>query len=273
MSLELDYPVQLLCEIAGVSRSSYYKYKNRPAKKDAAIERIITDIYKKSHKRAGYRTIRYILRNEYGLVVNHKKIQRIMRESNIQSIIRKKRKKPEDRSIIKENILNRDFSASRPGEKYATDITYIPTARKMAYLCTVIDLYNNEPVAWNISDTADKDISINTIRSLSRKVDLRNSIIHSDQGVQYTNKSYVELLERLQVKQSMSRKGNCWDNAKAESFFSQYKCEAIKLMKNKIKDLDNVKQITMEYMNYYINHRPQKALGGLSPSAYRTKNT
>jgi transposase InsO family protein len=237
MSLELEYPVQLLCEIAGISRSSYYRYKKRPVKKDTVIEARIVEIYKKSNRRAGYRTIRYILRNEYGLVVNHKKIQRIMRENNIQSIVRKKRKKPEEKSIIKENILNRDFSASRPGEKYATDITYIPTSRKMVYLCTVIDLYNNEPVVWNISDTADKDISLNTIRSLSRKVDLRDSIIHSDQGVEYTNKSYVELLEKLRVKQSMSRKGNCWDNAKVESFFSQYKCEAIKLMKNKIKDL------------------------------------
>jgi putative transposase len=272
MSLELDYPVQLLCEIAGISRSSYYKYKNKPVSKDTAIDKIIIDIYNKTNKRAGYRTIKFILRNRYGLIVNHKKIQRIMRENNIQSIIRKKRKKCSEKSIIKENILNRDFRATRPGEKYVTDITYIPTQRKMIYLCTAIDLYNNEPVAWNISDTADKSLSLNTIKSLSRKVDLRNSIIHSDQGVHYTNKSYAELLERLQVKQSMSRKGNCWDNAKAESFFSNYKCETIKLMRKKIKDINDVKQITNEYMDYYINYRPQKALGGLSPSAYRIKN-
>jgi putative transposase len=272
MSLELDYSVQLLCEIAGISRSAYYKYKNKPVKKDTEIDKIIIDIYNKSNKRAGYRTIKFILKNKYGLVVNHKKIQRIMRENNIQSITRKKQHKNYEKNIIKENILNRDFRASKPGEKYATDITYIPTQRKMVYLCTVIDLYNNEPVAWNISDTADKNISLNTIKTLSKKVDLRNSIIHSDQGIQYTNKSYVELLEKLCVKQSMSRKGNCWDNAKAESFFSHYKCESIKLMKKKIRDINDVEQITNEYMDYYINYRPQKALGGLSPSAYKINN-
>lgn len=271
MSLELYFPVQLLCEIAGISRSSYYKYKKKPLGKNTDIDKIIIDIYNKSNKTAGYRTIKFILRNEYDLIVNHKKVQRIMKENNIQSIIRKKYKKPE-KSIIKENILDRNFNASKPGEKFATDITYIPTQRKMVYLCTVIDLFNNEPMVWNISDTADKNLSLNTIKSLSKKVDLRNSIIHSDQGIHYTNKSYVELLEKLHVKQSMSRKGNCWDNAKAESFFSHYKCETIKLMSRKIRDVGDVEQITNEYMDYYINYRPQKALGGLPPSAYKINN-
>ena len=93
MSLELEYPVQLLCHIAGISRTSYYKYKKRPVNKDRALEELIISIHNKTNKRAGYRSIKYILRNEYGLIVNHKKIQRIMRENNIQSIVRKKRKR------------------------------------------------------------------------------------------------------------------------------------------------------------------------------------
>ncbi|WP_432663726.1 IS3 family transposase [Wukongibacter baidiensis] len=272
MLLELDYPICLLCEIAGVSRSSYYRYKNKPLNRSTKIDKLIIDIYNKSNKRAGYRSIKAILKNQYGLTVNHKKVQRIMRENNIHSIVRRKFRKPKDKSIIKENVLNRDFSSPQPGKKFVTDITYIPTRRKMIYLCTVIDLFNNEPVAWNISDSQDKNLSIDTIKLLSKKFDLKGSIIHSDQGVHYTSNAYVDLLKELEVIQSMSRKGNCWDNAKAESFFSHYKCETIHIMNKKIKDLHDVKQITEEYMNYYINARPQKNLGGLPPSIYKKKH-
>lgn len=269
--MELNYAIWLLCEIAGVSRTAYYKYKNKPLKKCTRVDKLILDIYNKSSKRAGYRQIKSILKNNYSLTVNHKKIHRIMRENNIQSIVRKKFKRPKEQSLIKENLLNRDFTASKPGEKFVTDITYIPTQRTMAYLCTVIDLFNNEPVAWKVSDSQDKSLSIDIIKGLSKKYNLKGSIIHSDQGVHYTNKEYVDLLKKLKVKQSMSRKGNCWDNAKAESFFSHYKCETIHIMSKKLKTLNDVDQITQEYMDYYINYRPQKKLGGMPPSIYKQK--
>jgi len=267
--LEFEYPVWLLCEVAGVSRAAFYRYKNSPKKKPDKIEKLVIDIFNKSNKRAGYRTIKYILKNKYNLTVNHKKIQRIMRENGLYSIVRKKFGKSQKQLMVKENLLCRDFTSTEPGKKFVTDITYIPTPRKMVYLCAVLDLFNNEPVAWNISDTQDKYLTIDTIKQLATKFDLEDSIIHSDQGVHYTSKDYVALLEELKVNQSMSRKGNCWDNAPAESFFSHYKCETIYLMKNKIKDFNDVKQITEEYMDYYINERPQKSLGGLSPKSYK----
>jgi len=257
-----------LCEIAGVSRAAFYKYKKKPLKEPDEIKDLIIDIFNKSNKRAGYRTIKYILKNKYDLIVNHKKVQRIMQENGLYSIVRKKFRKPREQLIVKENLLCGDFTSAEPRKKFVTDITYIPTPRKMVYLCTVIDLFNKEPVAWNISDIQDRYLSIDTIKQLATKFDLEGSIIHSDQGVQYTNKDYVALLKELKVNQSMSRKGNCWDNALAESFFSHYKCESIYLMKNQIKDFDDVKQITEEYMDYYINDRPQKSLGGLSPKDY-----
>lgn len=160
MNIELEHPIWLLCEIAGVSRASYYKYKNKPVKKETELEEKIIQIYNKSNKRAGYRTITLLLKNKYNLTVNHKKVYRIMKENNISSIVRKKFRKPKGQVTIKENLLNRDFTTSRPGEKFVTDITYIPTQRTMTYLCTVIDLFNNEPVAWNISDSQDKSLSI-----------------------------------------------------------------------------------------------------------------
>lgn len=266
----MEYSVSLLCEIAGVSRSAYYRDKRKPLKRDSRIEDLITDLYQKSGMRAGYRTIRYLLRNVHNINVNHKKIQRIMREKGIQSIVkRKKHLYLKGDAIRKENLLQREFQSDAPGKKFVTDITYIPTPRTMVYLCTVIDLFNNEPVAWNVNTSQDQSLSIETIKQLFGRYNLNNSIIHSDQGVHYTNKAYVNMLKELGVRQSMSRKGNCWDNAKAESFFGHFKSESIHLMKSRIQSFSDVKEIVEEYMDYYINLRPQKALGGLSPRAYR----
>jgi len=213
MALETQYPITLLTKIAGVSRSAYYRYKNKPKPITIGIEELILFIYKKSGQRKGYRTITDTLRNHYHLIVNKKKVLRIMQENGIQSVIRKKRKPKAENATLKENILNRDFETDTPYKKLVTDITYIPTRRQMVYLCIILDLYNNEPLAWTVSDQQDKSLSVDTIKQLSRKCSLKDTLIHSDQGVHYTNKEYVNLLEELSVIQSMSRKGNCWDRS------------------------------------------------------------
>src|SRR6056297_2152122 len=128
----------------------------------------------------------------------------------------------------------------------------------MVYLCIIQDLFNNEPVAWTISNQQDKSLSVNTIKQLSQKCSLRGALIHSDQGVHYTNKEYVNLLEELSVTQSMSRKGNCSDNACAESFFGHFKSETIHLMKQKPENLKEVVDMIEDYMVYYIHERPQR---------------
>ena len=195
-----------------------------------------------------------------------------MRELGIRSITRKRKKSTiGEVSGVKENLLNRNFIASRPGEKYVTDITYIQTKTAMTYLCVVIDLYDNSVVSSIVSDKQDKWLSINTIKQLSNKRNLRGSIIHSDQGVHYRSIKYIELLEKLGVKQSMSRKGNCWDNAKAENFFSHYKCEEIYLYDRILEDCNEVHDITNEYISYYNDYRPQKKLGGLPPAKFTGK--
>lgn len=269
MQLETKYPVGVLCEIAGVSRSAFYNFKHKKPCSAAEIDDIIINLYNKSNQRAGYRAIKMRLKTVCGLTVNHKKVQRIMAKYSLKSVVRTKYKKTKEEISIKPNILNRDFSAAKPNRKYATDITYIPTQNKMMYLSTIIDLYDNYPVAWNLSDNQDKSLSIDTIKILANKVDLSGAIIHSDQGIHYTNNDYVAYLKNLGVTQSMSRKGNCWDNACAESFFSQYKCECIYLYKNRIKTPFDVIEITEEYFDYYINDRPQKRLDGLTPGEYR----
>lgn len=231
---------------------------------------MILDIYNKSGKRFGYRQVTNALRNQRHLLINHKKVQRIMRENGLKSIIRPKYKVKNQEKITFPNILNREFKTNKPNCKFATDITYIPTRTKMMYLSTVIDLYDNYPVAWKLSDSQDKSLSIDTIKKLSDIVNLNGCTIHSDQGIHYTSNDYVALLKKFNVTQSMSRKGNCWDNACAESFFSQYKCECIYLYKNRIKTQKDVEELTKEFFDYYINLRPQKRLGGLTPAQYRS---
>lgn len=232
---------------------------------------MIEEIFKKSGKRFGYRRVTSVLRNQYNLKINHKKVQRIMLEKGLKSIVRPKYKVKNEERIAFPNILNRDFSVSMPNKKFATDITYIPTRTKMMYLSAVVDLYDNYPVVWKLSDSQDKFLSVDTIKKLSSKVDLNGCTIHSDQGIHYTNKEYVSLLKKHNVTQSMSRKGNCWDNACAESFFSQYKCECIYLYKNRIKSPKDVEELTKEFFDYYINFRPQARLDGLTPAQYRLK--
>jgi transposase InsO family protein len=118
-------------------------------------------------------------------------------------------------------------------------------------------------------DSQDKSLSVDMIKELSSKYDLKDCMIHSDRGVHYRSHDYVDLLDSLEVKQSMSRKGNCWDNAKAESFFSHFKCETIKLKKYHLKNIHEVITIVNEYMDYYIHHRPQRKLNGMSPSKFK----
>ncbi len=139
----------------------------------------------------------------------------------------------------------------------------------ISYLCVILDLYKSEPVSWEISSRSDAELTMNAMNKLAKKRDLRGSISHSDRGVQYTSKAYVALLEKLGIKQSMSRKGDCWDNAVMESFFSHYKSETIRLMNKMVQDEDELRRITEEYMDYYIHERPQSRLNGLSPSQYK----
>lgn len=269
LSLEDKHPIWLLCHIAGVSPSAYFKFKRTPLKDESDLKEKILDLYYKSGKRAGYRMIKNMLMETYELLVNHKKVLRIMQELRIASIIRKKYKCDKGRENIKGNLLNREFTSTQPLKKLVTDITYIPCREKMVYLCTIIDLFNNEPVAWTVKDSQDKTLTVDTINALAAKCDLKDCLIHSDQGVHYRSYEYVDRLEELGIIQSMSRKGNCWDNAKAETFFSHFKCETIKLKKKLLGNIHDVVNIVNDYMDYYIHHRPQRKLNGMSPARYK----
>lgn len=195
-----------------------------------------------------------------------------MKYHNLQSVIRRKRSYfsiNNKEKLTSDNLLKRDFKANQLGKKYITDITYIPISSGMAYLSTIMDLYNNEIITYNLSTRQDTSLSLTTLFQLKKKRNLSNSLFHSDQGIHYTNKVFVNTLKELGVTQSMSRKGNCWDNAVMENFFGSFKCESLYLKNKKVKSLSEVKEIVDDYIMFYNNERPQKKLRGLAPIPYR----
>lgn len=279
LQLSQAYSVKLLCEISQVSRSGYYKWISRKASpnKDYEIEEKILSVYTKSKKVYGYRRIKVALKRTFGLIVNHKKVIRLMKKLNIKSVVRRKRFKyvnPKnlDQGKIEPNVLNRDFKTSKLNEKWVTDITYLyygPTRKKM-YLSALKDLYNNEIVSYKISSSLDMTFVEETLHEAfkkNQKCDLTNLIIHSDQGCHYKSHTYKKILRENNITQSMSRKGNCYDNACIENFFGHLKCELVYQTYFHTKE-DLINAIDT-YIYWYNNERFQQKLNNRTPIEFK----
>ncbi|MED4718804.1 IS3 family transposase [Bacillus badius] len=272
-----DFSVQLLCRIAGVSKSGYYKWMKRqlsPSQKqieNEAIKEKILECHEKFKGIYGYRRILVWLRLTYNLSINHKRVQRLMSELGIQAVIRKKRPYygKKEAYVVSDNHLNRDFQASKPNEKWVTDITYLIFNGQKLYLSAIKDLYNNEIVAYQISNRNDLKLVIDTLRKAKIKRNVKGILLHSDQGYQYTSRLYSQILKKYQMKPSMSRRGNCWDNACMESFFSHFKSECFNLYF--FRSAAEVKFAVQQYIRFYNHQRFQKKLNNLSPYKYRTQ--
>ncbi|GAA0414928.1 hypothetical protein GCM10008934_02240 [Virgibacillus salarius] len=271
------YSIQLLCELAKVSKSGYYKWIKRqetPSEKqleDEEIKKKIMECHKKYKGIYGYRRIQIWLRKIYGLLINHKRVQRLMREMTIQAVIRKK--KPyygkKEAYVISDNHLNRDFVASKPNEKWVTDITYLIFNGQKLYLSAIKDLYNSEIVAYHVSRRNDLKLVMDTLKKAKKKRNVKGVLLHSDQGFQYTSRQYNNLLKKYQMKASMSRKGNCWDNACMENFFSHFKSECFNLYS--FRTGEEVRNAVNKYIRFYNHQRFQKKLNNLSPYHFRTQ--
>jgi len=280
---KLKNMISHLCELSGVSRSGYYKYfsneseelrTNRNANDEIAKHNILKAFNFKKRKK-GARQIRMVLENEFGIVYNLKRIRRIMKKYSIFCPIRKanpyrRMMKATKEHTVMPNLLNREFKQNTPGKVLLTDITYLTYKNgKRAYLSTIKDSSTNEILAYNVSDSLSIEIVIDTISklSLNKSVLLHSeAFIHSDQGVHYTSPKFQKLVKELGLKQSMSRRGNCWDNAPQESFFGHFKDEV------ELKDYDTLEKLTDEidsYMDYYNNHRYQWNLKKMTPVQYR----
>ena len=265
------YPITWLTEMAKVQRSGYYKWlkigKVSVRKRDDILlkEHILT--IHQTHKMYGYPRMKIALQDK-GFHVNHKKVYRLMCELGIQSIIRKKRRVWGNRlSRVFDNVLARQFKERAENEVLVTDITYLPTKNGFLYLSAVQDLYNNEVVAWKISEHNDLELVMDTLQELTAKRNVYRSIIHSDQGFQYTSIKYHQTVEQLGMIGSHSRKGNCHDNACIESFFSHFKSECLYLLQDNSEEV--VRQAVEQYVYFYNFQRFQKRLNHLAPIEYR----
>ena len=272
-----------LCQVSGVSRSGYYNYfadKSKRARDtlDSADELVRDNILKAYNfkgRKKGARQIKMTLEGQFGIVYNLKRIRRVMKKYNIICPIRKANpyrrmmKATKEHSVLP-NSLKRNFKQDIPGKVLLTDITYLFYGKgQKAYLSTIKDASTNEILAYNVSDSLKLDIATDTIHKLKKNRSIKlhkDAFIHSDQGVHYTSPIFQGLVKKYGLGQSMSRRGNCWDNAPQESFFGHFKDEAyIKTCEN----LDQLKKEINQYMIYYNKYRYQWGLKKMTPVQYR----
>jgi putative transposase len=271
MELRHKYDLDLLLKCMKMVRSSYYYYEKRNclADKYKDVKDLIQQIYNHHKGRLGYRRITLLI-NQKGIVINHKTVLRLMKVLGLKSIIRIKKYKSYrgQQGKTVPNILQRNFKADAPNKKWATDVTEFNVSGSKLYLSPIIDLFNGEIISYQLSERPNFEQITNMLKKSFRKIpNNTNLILHSDQGWQYQMKQYQLLLKKKGLMQSMSRKGNCLDNAIIENFFGILKSELFYL--KKYSSINQLKQEIIEYINYYNNERIKLNLKGMSPIQYR----
>lgn len=253
------YTITAMCRFFSVSRSGYYEYLKRMDvdDKDEALGIKIAQCQLKSIKTYGYRRVKIWLERE-GFVVNHKKVLRIMNKYGLLSEIRRRRKyKYMGQQLHKyENILNRQFYANKPNQKWVTDISYIHTGQGVLYLSMIRDLFDNSIVAYQTGTEQTVKLVSNTINKAIAQEKITTELqLHSDQGFQYTSREYFKLTKEYNITPSMSRRGNCYDNAMAENFFGILKAECI--YRNKPNSFEQARRLIDDYIFFYNFERIQ----------------
>lgn len=268
------YSITVMCKFLSVPRSSYYYWlKNKDCEdKDASLVESIREGQRASCGTYGYRRMTIWLNRVYGIIVNSKRVRRVMKKAGLQSVVRKKKKFKKDQGAVYkyDNLLARNFYSSRPNDKMVTDITYISTGRGKVFLSMVKDLFDNSIRGYCVSRNNDLKLVADTLRETFTNIKTDNDkpvLLHSDQGFQYTSKLYERLTSQYGITPSMSRKGNCFDNAAAENFFSHLKSELINRVK--LKDYEEAKKAIDDYIRYYNNERIQVKLK-MAPLEYRS---
>lgn len=269
-----------LCEVADVSKSGYYYWKNSEATRykkyvqDSNDFELLHQVYIEK-KKCGVDGIKMALEAEYDIVMNHKKIRRILRMYGIISPIRKakpykKMMKATQEHQTKKNIIDRDFDRGTPYKVLLTDITYLPYGKgQMAYLSAIKDGATGEIVAHHFSTSLKMNLVNRTLKKLelvTNDIPETERYIHSDQGFHYTNPTFQQNVEKMGFIQSMSRRGNCWDNAPMESFFGHMKDIVLSKRHDTLQDLWNSVE---DYISFYNHNRYQKKLKKMTPVAYR----
>ena len=266
------YPVSVMCRFFGVSRSGYYDYVNRldQPEHDSALADIIREQQKKCDKTYGYRRMWKWLKNTKKINRNPKTILRIMNKYELLSEIRRRRKwRQMGQQLHKyENLLNREFQTDRPNHKWVTDISYIHTGQGVLYLSVIRDLFDNSIVAYKTGTSQSVNLVLDTIRLAMQKekrvaAELQ---LHSDQGSQYTSQAYFDLTKEYGITPSMSRRGNCYDNAMAENFFAILKTECI--YRHLPATFAEARSLIDNYI-YFYNHQRIQLKTGVAPRTLR----
>ena len=272
--------VKMLCEIANVSRSGYYNWvaseKNRELKEEQDrkdFEIILLAYNYKGYNKGARGIYMRLLHMDPPIIMNVKKIRRLMKKYNLFCPIRKanpyrRMAKALKTNNVADNLLNREFKLHGPRTILLTDITYLPYNGTKCYLSTILDAYTKEILSYVLSESLEVDFVLETVNQLIDNYGISltdETLVHSDQGCHYTSYSFIQILKDKELRQSMSRKGNCWDNAPQESFFGHMKDE---IDLSKCKTFNEVKAIIDDWIYYYNHERYQWDLAKLSPCEY-----
>lgn len=270
-----------MCKALKVSKSGYYKWRDRkPSKRELDYQHIsgqIKQIYQSSKGRYGSPKISEELKDQ-GYFISRPRVARIMKKIGLRSIINRKFRGTTTNSRhnypVANNVLNRSFHAVLPAQKWVSDITYIPTQQGWMYLTIIMDLYDRKIIGWSLSTTmATYDTVLPAWKmALKNRTPEYDMIFHSDQGIQYASYAFVKELKKLSIRQSMSRKGNCWDNAVAENFFKILKSELV--MHKKYQSILQAKNEIFEFIEIWYNRkRKHKYLNYKTPENYNNFKT
>lgn len=273
-----EFALEILLKIIKLARSTYYYQLKQLGKSDKNhdIKDEIQAIFTEHKGNYGYRRMTLELRNR-GFVVNHKKVQRLMKILGLSARIRRKCKYSSYQGEVgkkADNLIQRQFEASKPMEKCYTDVTEfaIPASSQKLYLSPVLDGFNSEIIAYNLSTSPNLIQVKDMLEQAFGEEHYENTILHSDQGWQYQHDFYHRFLEGKGIQPSMSRKGNSSDNGMMESFFGILKSEMFYSYERTFKSLSQLEKAIVDYIDYYNNKRIKVKLKGLSPVQYRTKS-
>jgi putative transposase len=274
------WPVRVMADTLEVSASGFYAWRDRrPGDRDRHRERVVTAVTEIYHEHRGIPGSRKIARElvEREISACRNTVARLMRESGLESRAQRRRRwvrttDSNHADPIAPNGLGRDFEAAAPNRKWVADITYVETDRGWAYLAVVLDLFSRRVVGWSMSDTLDTSLVLSALdEAIRRRRPDAGLLFHSDRGSQYTSDSHRRRLSMAGIECSMSRRGNCWDNACAERFFCSYKHEWAR--HERYRDVEEARQDAFRYIEIYYNRqRRHETLGYLSPAEFEEKH-
>ncbi len=271
--LRQHHPVAALLKVAGLARSTFY-YQLRTLDADdrhADLKTKIRTVFERHKGRYGYRRVTAAIR-QAGHLVNHKAVQRLMQQLQLKSLVRPKKYRSWRGEVgqAAPNLLQRQFSATQPNQKWVTDVTEFNVGGQKLYLSPVMDLYNGEIVAYQMDRRPSFELVSDMLKKALTKLGRKERpLLHSDQGWQYRMPAFRRQLKRRKLTQSMSRKGNCLDNAAMESFFGTLKSECYR--PQRFTCVEQLRQTLDHYIHYYNHERIRLKLKGLSPVQYRTQ--